>query len=249
MIKILTHPYSLISGRILKNSLEELLKQRIIVTKNPSRIRGDDYLIRYGYSEFSLGNNIGNDPEFISLVSNKKYLSNLIKEKIYTPEFSQGIPEVFPVLIRTSLTSSGGRGIIVCKNLEEFNANWMKGFYWTPYIPTTFELRVHVVNGKVVKIFKKISLEIEESDSLPIRNLKNGYHFSLVSLGNYPKVSDVVNVLETFSEIGGQLFYAADLGWDYTNKKYFLYEINSAPGLNSNTAQLYAQAIVDKLGV
>jgi glutathione synthase/RimK-type ligase-like ATP-grasp enzyme len=42
-------------------------------------------------------------------------------------------------------------------------------------------------------------------------------------------------------------FYALDIGRDATNHRYFIFEANSAPGINENTVELYADYFIDKL--
>jgi hypothetical protein len=42
-------------------------------------------------------------------------------------------------------------------------------------------------------------------------------------------------------------YYAADIGWDSNRKEYFIFEFNSAPGLNENTAKVYAEFLAERI--
>lgn len=245
-MKILTHNSCIVSARLLRDALVKIIGKPILITKNPLRIKGP--FIRYGNA---LPTNIKdtnyNSAEFIRLVSNKANFSMLMKENdIYSPiYFNKEKPKNFPVLIRKTLTSLGGYGIVVCPSLAVFEANWKNTYVWTPFVKTQFELRVHVLGNKVVKILKKrfIGVDGEEDGdeikepNLPIRNLNKGYHYQSRELLPYQKVMDLV---EKLSPILNGKFYTLDIGWDSENKKYFVFEANSGSGLNTQTVELYA---------
>jgi glutathione synthase/RimK-type ligase-like ATP-grasp enzyme len=248
MIKILTST-SLPSAKILALELQSLVNERVLVTTHPERIKVNTKMIRYGNSDFpSLAGDIYlNSANFIQLCSNKRTLSNLLNEygfftPLFFPHFNR--PESFPVIVRDSLSTFGGRGIHVCNNINEFNQH---NATWTPFIKTQFELRVHILGGEVKRIFKK-EYDLDEPESeYPIRNLSNGYHFSLKELEHYPKVIDLFSKISEVEEIGNENYYAADIGWDSNKKEYFIFEFNSAPGLNDNTAKVYAEFLAEKI--
>jgi glutathione synthase/RimK-type ligase-like ATP-grasp enzyme len=245
---ILTNKYSFPSARILAEYLSNKTKTKIKLTSNPEKIN-NDFFIRYGNS-FNLdsNNDLGlNNKSFIKLVSNKLNFSKLLIENdILTPHFvgSEEKPLLFPVLIRKTLTSSGGRGIVLCRNEDEFNINWKDGYYWTPFFNTSWEGRAHVLNGEIIKLFIKV-FNGETEDEFPIRNLHNGYHFSLRNTeGKFSKLKDIVHRLNDL--INGE-YYALDVG--FSEGFYIIFEANSAPGLNYNTANLYADYISKRLNL
>lgn len=245
-MKILTHRSCIVSAKLLRDSLQDLLGRRIRVTTNAARIRGP--FVRYGCADdVRVPDTSFNSQAFVRLASNKSAFSRLLKEhEVPTPIFYRETkPEVYPVLIRKTLNSSGGRGIVVCPDAATFAAHWSDAYVWTPFIKTQFELRVHVLGGKVVKVFKKRFVGVggaEEGEelrepALPIRNLDKGYHYSARDIDTYPKVIDLVNDLDPL--LGGR-FYTLDLGWDKVNKRYIAFEANSGSGLNTQTVELYA---------
>jgi glutathione synthase/RimK-type ligase-like ATP-grasp enzyme len=256
--KILSCGVSKPSARILRNAIVELTGKRIWVTK---RTDGDGfpsiYIMRYGHigtipPEFRIGPTVGfNSTHVINVCSNKYTFSTLMKQNnIYSPEFFSSKEDVhpgdFPIMIRDSLCSYGGRGITVVKNMDEFIANWVPGYYWTRFIKMPFEYRVHLLGGKIARIFKKIKETEGDEEDLPVRNVGHGYHFSLQNASSFvqDRIEPIVN--EVYSVLPGN-YMALDIGWDRENQKYFVMEANSAPGLNTRTAKDYAEYLAPLL--
>jgi len=226
--------------------MKEISGQKIRLTTKPERLTKVD--VRYGNSFGKFDKDtLLNSPEFISCCSNKLAFSQLLLSNgFYTPEYHKLKQDLeFPALIRETLTGSGGKGIILCKDLDEFNNNWVRGF-WTKYITTAFELRVHVLNGNIARIFRK---DEREPSEFPIRN-NASCHFSLKDVEKYPKLSNLISNLNgLFNEKMMTGFYALDIGWDSNKKEYFIFEANSAPGLNEHTANLYAEFLLNNMEV
>jgi glutathione synthase/RimK-type ligase-like ATP-grasp enzyme len=243
-IKILTCGFAMPSTRLLKEALENRTGRRTIITTNPRKVFWPSFL-RYGNAEdVDIEDSPLNSTEFIKTVADKYEFSKLMAaNNIYSPVFRQDEPneEDYPLIIRKTLQSYGGRGIIVCENEDQFNDNWDDAYYWTPYVKNDLELRVHVLGGKAQKIFKKIK---EGEEKFPIRTSGNGYHFSLKNLETYPKVVEFVDSLKDV--LTGQ-FYTLDVAWDKDKKQYMVFEANSASGLNTQTAALYADYLADKI--
>jgi glutathione synthase/RimK-type ligase-like ATP-grasp enzyme len=245
MINILSSRYSFPSARLLKNTLTSLTEDRIKVTATPEKLKRVDIRFGNSFGNYKEDTKL-NSPEFISFCSNKLIFSSLLLTNgFYTPIYRRDMDLIFPLLIRKTLSGSGGRGIILCKDKKEFDLNWNTD-HWTEYINTQFELRVHVLDGEIVKIFKK---EEEKSSEFPIRN-NASCHFSLKDTENYPKLYSLIKTLnDLFTSKMGCGFYALDVGWDSKKKEYFIFEANSAPGLNENTANIYAEFLLKNLEV
>jgi len=190
-----------------------------------------------------------NPPDFVQFCVNKGVFSDVMNAVgIYTPEFfNREAPRHYPVLIRKTLTGCGGRGIVVARNEQEFARNWDRQYKWTQFIKTNFEARVHVLDGKIVRLFVK---EPEGPEGpTPIRNIGHGYHFSLREdiENKYSKLKAMIQKVIAVSPRSH--FFAADVGYDPERKEYVVFELNSAPGLNENTADIYARFLVDKIGI
>jgi glutathione synthase/RimK-type ligase-like ATP-grasp enzyme len=244
---ILTNKLTGPSARLLRNDLEELTKEKIIVTQFPEKVKGK--FLRYGNSSIvDKGEDLNlNSVDFIRLCSNKLIFSKeMRKHNIYSPIYNKSTDDLkFPLLIRTVMSSCGARGILKIRNEEDFNLHWKDDFWWTPFIDIKFELRVHLLGGEISRIFKKIPYPNTVEDDMPIRN-NYGYHFSLKEENKYGKVLELVNKLKEI--FGDRYFCALDVGWDNIRKEYFIFEANSAPGLNENTVKLYADFIGKTLG-
>lgn len=240
MITILTTKYSIPSARLIKDALKESGEDVVLTTK-PWLIESPR--IRYGNSSgvFFKDTEL-NTKDFIRLCSNKLLFSNfLIKHGFYAPEFKKSTDNLrFPIMIRKTLAGFKGRGIIICKNEDEFFSNWDDNYFWTEFIKLEYELRVHVIGKNLIKIFKKIDLEENE---FPIRNSLTT-HFSLRSQTSF---TTLVSLLNKLTDLFGNSFFALDVGWDSTRKEYFIIEANSAPGLNKKTARLYADFFLREL--
>ena len=245
MLKILTNASSFPSAKLLRNPLQDLTKKKVLVTSQTEKINKYPF-IRYGNSyPVKVEETDFNCPNFIQLSSNKLKFSRLMeKNKIYSPVYKRtGTNLIFPMLIRETLTSFGCRGIHVIKNQEEFNKIWRGEYFWTEYINLHFELRVHILGNKIVRIFKK---QLNEPQEYPIRN-NTLCHFSLKNPGKYPKLTEFIETLTNVKEVNQGKFYSIDIGWDFINKKYFVIELNTGSGLNENTAEAYANYIYKNL--
>jgi glutathione synthase/RimK-type ligase-like ATP-grasp enzyme len=248
---ILTSPVSFPSAKLLRDSLQRITGREILVTSDAERIKRT-VLIRYGNSSEvrrRVEDTEFNSNHFIKFCVDKGLFSEIMRAvHIYTPEYyNNSMPEQYPVLIRKTLTGSGGRGIIIAKDEQEFIRNWNNYYNWTNFIKTRFEARVHVLDGKIERLFIK-EPEGEEPEC-PIRNIGHGYHFSLrEDIDNkYARLKEMVNKIIAVTPKSH--FFAADVGYDPVKKEYVVFELNSAPGLNENTADIYAKFLVDKIGI
>ncbi len=251
---ILTHKSSLPSARTLRDTIVELGGKNLLVTTNPDKPR---YVhVRYGSTARIECKESGyNSRGFVSLSSDKEAFSNfLLKRNIYTPEFSFKTRDItFPLLIRSSLNWSGGRGIRVVNTKEEFDKHWQgtDKYRWTPFIDVEFEIRLHVIvpNNKpyeVVRIFKKVLNDENQAErKFPIRN-NSTHHFALRNMDKYNKAIYIAHkIAESTKPLGGR-FFSLDMGWDKDKKEYIVFEANSGSGLNDNTSEVYAQFLLDE---
>lgn len=247
---ILTHRTSFPSAKMLRDALFQETGVRYLVTKHPERIRR--LHVRYGASSgVNCRDTNFNSPDFINLVSHKQRFSSAIKDKFNTPIFiRQREPrdDEFPIVIREYMQSFGGKGIVMCPDRETFDNNW-HGSYWTRFVRTTQEFRVHVLGGEIGRLFRKIRIIVDgvrpPESEFPIRTIKSGdYRFSLWDDNNsFPTLNEEVRRLH--DEIGGKC-YALDVGQLPDEGGWFIYEANSAPGINPNTASVYAKFLVEQ---
>lgn len=247
---ILAHRTGLPSAKLIRDALFQETGIRYLVTTKPSRVR--EIQLRYGASSpVNCSDTEFNTPEFIRLVSDKLSFANAIKDKFNTPNFirvREPTDDEFPIVIRRTMCGWGGVGIIMCPDRQTFDDNW-HGSYWTRFVRTTQEFRVHVLGGNIGRLFKKLTVRVNGErpleEEFPIRTLKSGnYRYSLRNDNNaFPDLTDLVSQLD--AEIGGKL-YALDVGKLPDNQGWFIFEGNSAPGINQFTAVTYAKYLIEQ---
>lgn len=105
--------------------------------------------------------------------------------------------------------------------------------HFTEYIENAREFRVHIAFGKSIKIAEKVG------GSGPVRNSKNGYYFA------YPDFDHKLTLRKVAKDAVvsiGLDFGAVDVL--YSEGKFFVLEVNSAPSLTSrsDTLERYVKA-------
>lgn len=233
------------SAKALANAISRIAGKPIKVTaKDVSSLSGN--YVSWGRS--TPPNSFAHPLSDISLIgvaSNKLQFSLAMTPygipcvELYYPSDRVPYPERYPVVIRKTVTGFGGAGIIVATNEEE----WYPHRYsaWSYFYDMSPELGVHVFNGEIIKVFKKVNPN-PDPELYPIRNATRGYDFSLVNIVNFPKLIPFVhNFCEKFPILMGRM----DVGWDRLSKTYRVIEFNTAPCLtkNQDTLNRYAESI------
>lgn len=246
---ILSHPRLVRSAGPLADRLSEISGQKINVSTVSHPI--NQCIIRYGNSA-PVMNGVGaiNNPEHIRLAGNKSRLSQFLVEKEFPHVvFMKRTPEEneFPIVARDVLNGGGGAGIRFIKSEEEYKSG-NPVLDWTPWYDFKFELGVHILGGKIAKVFKKIREEGLEEEEFPRRNTNNGYRYSLRSnwADIYPGLSAFIGRLYEIIPIQ---FARLDVGYSKECGGFRLIEINSAPDLsqNMNTLEMYAEFLVSRI--
>lgn len=209
--------------------------------------------VRYGNSEGRFLNDTNfNSPEVIKLCADSLAFSRWCeKNGVYSPvyeHFNMKTPPQFPFLLRDRW-HHGGLDINIIdgrRDLIVLPWNKLEDRYVVKVIPTKFELRVHVVDGHVVKVFVKMPTDdVREGDY--IRSHYRGWRYVLGDMQNkYKKAQDLAE--EVCAKIGIK-FAGIDMAWDSNRGEYVIWEINTAPGLNTNTLLEYTKIIRGKLHV
>lgn len=242
----LYHPKSFRTARALARKLRIPFNRRIEQIKR----KGSYPVIRYGCSHgtFRKDTNI-NSPEVIRLCANSYWFGRWAKDNEFNVPYYRkfdwnNLPE-YPFLLRR-LHHMAGRDIIIIKNeqdLQRIRPGILRQRYMVDFVPTTYELRVHIINGKILRIFKKVKPGHLERGEM-IRTSRHGFHYSLRlddTLENkYQKAQELaVNVATKL----GLFFGGIDMAYNKEEKEYIIWEINTAPGLNSVTLDMYAKEL------
>ena len=183
-----------------------------------------------------------NKPEAIRLASNKRLALQAMQEAgVPVPKPLYNDTWSFPCVGRPD-SHRQGRGFWLCESHEDMarayrgTSRKAAATHFMEYIPIEREFRVHVVNGKSIKISEKVGAN-------GTNNHRNG------AICRYPSDFSHKKTLRKAAkdavEALGLDFGAVDIGW-YDGKPY-VFEVNTAMGLtdpNSDTLERYAQAFV-----
>ena len=216
------------------------------------RPRPTDKIIYYGGSTFNFhSNKIINRNR--GLANNKLYtLQKLQEVGLSTVEWTidkdiaySWYREGYTIINRQTLTGHSGEGIVVQVPKPEGIFYWAHTPLFTKYLKKTYECRVHVFQGRVIdaQIKRKKVTDIPEENETNtlIRNIHTGWvycreEFQLPTIARNLSIQAVQAV--------GLDFGAVDLIYNKHYNKFFILEINTAPGLDGTTLSNYIQAFL-----
>ena len=150
------------------------------------------------------------------------------------------------VLCRTLLNASGGRGIEVARTADEV----VDAPLYSRYFKKNREYRVIMDNkiGSVVYCASKRrpnGVELEGDDAL-IRTLDRGYVYQTEEIVPYPVLAACQDVASWATQYGLNLL-AYDVGYNSEENTACVFEANTAPGLNVDSAPLVV-AVMEEMG-
>lgn len=223
------------------------------ISLKASRLKGSPakVVINWGSSELPpevMKCTVLNPPAAVALASNKKTFFQTLQDNkdvtipIFATDKAGAIKLLAkgPVVCRTVLQGHSGDGIVIAEKEEEI----VNCSLFTQYIKKQQEYRVHVVKGQVVDVQRKArSREIpDDKVNWKVRNHKNGFVF--VREGGV-KISEGARyqAIDTIKALGLD-FGAVDLIFNQHNNKYYVLEVNTAPGLEGQTIESYAKAFL-----
>jgi len=188
-----------------------------------------------------------NLPEIIGRVTNKlTFFTNFnIPELVpYTTSVDQvreWLNEGKTVVARKKLTGHSGEGIVI---LEGTDAEIVPAPLYTLYKPKKDEYRIHVVrtaNG--YQVFDRQRKARDRSNDNPnwkVRNHENGFVYARDGIDPPRCVEE--SAIKILEEIGLD-FGAVDIIYNDKEKKAYVLEINTAPGLTGTTLERYTAMV------
>lgn len=214
-------------------------------------------VINWGATMCSFSNSrIINHPSKVQVCSNKyKAFEALRDGGVRTPIFTEDFAEAMEwikngiVVMGRELKGSGGSGIRFSD--EELEAVADSAF-WVQYKKKKEEYRVHVIGDNVVLVQQKClrTTDPETGEKIDtsnvdfrVRNLRNGFIFKRYDID---PPQDVLDQARKAITVVGLDFGAVDVIWNSYEKKAYVLEINTAPGLEGTSVQDY-KAGFDKL--
>lgn len=218
-----------------------------------------------------------NDPAAVALAADKASTAERFAERgIAQPEYttSQSTAKDWYnaghcVVARTLTRASGGRGIVLCipddvdACTERANTRdngplasdgptdcrrtgVVRAPFYTKYLKKADEYRIHVFDGEVIDVQQKRKRqEVPNEDvDYQIRNLDGGWVYCRTDV-ECPD-SCLSLAIGAVAALGLD-FGAADIGYNRHKDSCFVFEVNTAPGLEGSTLDSYRAALLKKI--
>ena len=192
-----------------------------------------------------------NTPDCVERVANKLTFFQLMNDWPYLiPEWTADktvaenwiTENKWLVVCRTKLKGHSGAGIVLAATVEEL----VDAPLYVRYIPKKEEYRIHVFDNQMIDVQKKAKKRDAENVNYKIRNVANGFIYMRENVVPPDCVRDVA--LECMLHTG-LVFGAVDVVYNEKNNRAFVLEVNTAPGLEGQTVQSYAEAFNNLRGV
>lgn len=234
------------SAKLLAQGLDVLRVRDTYVPKSR------DIIINWGNSKLQtrFPDNVINNPEAIATAANKLLTYQTLEESEYqylpawTTDIHQAqawIEEGYKVYCRTTLTGHSGSGIVIAST----NSELVYAPLYTRNVKSKYEYRVHVFKGRVLDVQQKKKRSDWQGTSIQgIRNAANGWVYARENIESNPLVIDAAVKAVALLELD---FGAVDLAYNQYEDKAYLFEINTAPGLEGTTLTKYINAFKEEL--
>ena len=147
------------------------------------------------------------------------------------------------VVGRRVLNGSQGIGCVIFENNQDAPEEPNGCPLYTKHLRHKREFRIHVFEGRIIDMVEKRKQRGFEGRSEWIRNHANGYVFCRNDL-NVPAI--VQEQAVAACRAVGLDFGAVDVAFREKEGRAFVFEVNSAPGMEGTTIQKYANAIREK---
>lgn len=232
--KIFLYPYKQTSNTC-KNLAKELNAKQIKLENSKYKWKDNHLIINWGNS---------NAPDYTTLNKTIKYANNKLETFIKLTNTEINIPlwttdiEVAKtwlpdtVFARTLLTGHSGVGIVNFTGTEQAPL-------YTKYIPKKYEYRIHIFKTDIIDIQQK-KLKNGAGKGSKIRNLANGWIYARddIQPPTNEALTQAINTLPLL-ELD---FGAVDIIYSKKENKYYILEVNTAPGLENTTLKKYTEA-------
>lgn len=252
MARVYIYPYksSSKSAAILAKEMGVMRLKRIGSTVTD---KTDLIIINWGASTvpYRLATII-NKPAAVSIAADKlRFFREMAKnDKITIPRFTteyttacDWIKDGFHVCSRAIVDGNEGAGLFITNTVSDLP----KGSpLYTRYFPKSAEFRVYVVDGHVVRVQRKVypteKLKNGEEPNWKIRNEANGFLFQVAAVKDIPSSKIFEQAILACSQAGLDVG-GVDVAWNNTAKIASVIEVNTAPGIEGETATIIADSI------
>ncbi len=238
------------SVRALRDAIPEM---KMIRRENSAFVGGPDKtVVNWGGTKLpyeAMCCNVLNHPKRVQVASDKiKAFLAMEVEELGVPFTTDPLHALdwhargWTVYARTKTRAMGGKGIIVVRPEDD----WVpEAPLYTMGIQSDGEYRVHVWEGEIIGLHKKGRKDGDRpnADQSAVRNHDNGWIF-LRDFNIDPDVEDDITRVAAWALEALKLdFGAVDLIWSENDNRPYVLEVNTAPGLEGQTIDAYAEKI------
>lgn len=243
-MSLILWPYKVASQSA--RALKALFNTKLLRTPSRYYPKRKDKIVNWGNSkqpnwEFNPAVDL-NKPEAVARAVNKLICFQTLQGHVPLPDWTSNKNEAShwfndrgaTVVARTVLTGSEGRGIVLCNSMDTL----VTAPLYTKYKKKRYELRVHVVKGKVIDVSVKRKRR-ETNVNTWIRNTAGGWVFCHENVPTIPNSHEIaIKAIETL----GLDFGAVDLIYNERENQCYVLEVNTAPGITGTTLNKYFEA-------
>jgi len=240
---ILIQPYRM-SSKSARLIAEMLGVKRINMNASTYNPKSHHTVINWGSHRVFPYVQYVNHPEKVQVAANKLSSMRAFKQKhVSTVEWTtnaieanQWVNEGHVVFARTLLNSSEGKGIVVVNQGSVPDAP-----LYTKYKKKKKEFRVHVFDGTVISVQEKRKRkDYNGTTNAQIRSYRHGWVFCRE---NVVEPADLRSVAQQAIKALGLHFGAVDIIWNALDNVSYVLEVNTAPGVEGSSTDIYAQTI------
>ncbi len=258
MPRLFVYPYRK-GSKSVKSLIKTLGCKSIKLDNSKYRPTRRKIVINYGNS--SCPYDCINSPQSVKYASNKRDAFVLMqKEGVSIPEWTtdEAVAQEWylagtKVVGRAKLTGHSGEGIIISDDLDYPQAEGgidvigmreIAGHLiplYVKYVKKTEEYRVHVVAGEVIDVVRKMRKKAVPDDKVnwAVRNKAGGFVYGRGGV-ELPEVA-LSEAVKAVSALGLD-FGAVDIIYNKQEDRYYVLEVNTAPGLEGTTLIKYSDA-------
>lgn len=239
-------PYSPYSNSAKQLAL--LLGAKLLLPEPVSRFkpRENDVIINWGNTREAHRATLNGCSECLRTATNKLTFFEQFEGRDWLPQFWTSEEDIedgdFPVVARTCLNGHSGVGIVVCDTRTDI----VPAPLYVKYIPKKEEYRVHLgkyITGNFGEAVMTIAIQQKKrkidhaNPNWKIRNHANGFVYTREGVD--PPAGVLGSAMDCLVRSGLD-FGACDVIWNDKQQKAYVLEINTAPGLEGQTLQDYA---------
>ena len=240
-LKIFPYKLGSVSAKRLARTLGTL---RVSPSYNARR---KDVIVNWGNSappHFRWMEQDLNKPNAIALASNKLNTFLEFRNKSFTdvPQWTTNPSEAqhwldlgLKVYCRTTTRGHSGNGIVICSDGDRLAYAPL----YTLHSKHKHEYRVHVFRGQVLDVQMKRKRNGAVGGT-GIRNHANGWVYARAEIA--PPEELLLSSIKAVQLLNLD-FGAVDIGHRVIDNKFFVFEVNTAPGLEGTTLDKYSKAI------